>query len=262
MPTTPRWQLQKPLDAIIFDCDGTLTSVEGIDELAAENNVGEIVKTMTAEAMTQSGINPQLYRKRLELVMPRREQVEQLGNHYYDKRIPDASDIIQHFQAIGKTIYLISAGLSPAVIKFGEMLSIPRSNILAVNITFDNQGQYINFDDHSPFTQHDGKRRVVAELKARHGRVAHIGDGMNDFIAHDISTRFIGYGGIYYRKNIAEQCGYYIKSASLSALLPLLLTEAESQQLTEQALQLYKKGLADIYNGMVEMNDISNRHTD
>lgn len=257
MPTTPHWQLQKPIHAIIFDCDGTLTSVEGIDELAAENNVGDTIKAMTAEAMTQSGINPVLYRKRLELVMPRREQVDQLGHHYHDHRVPDACKVIEHFQELGKIIYLISAGLSPAVIKFGEMLKIPRSNILAVDITFDNQGHYINFDEHSPFTQHDGKRRVVAELKARHGSVAHIGDGMNDFIARDISTRFIGYGGIYYRKNIAEHCAYYIKTPSLRSLLPLLLTQQEVQALTPPASDLYKQGVADIDSGMVEVNQDS-----
>jgi phosphoserine phosphatase len=37
---TKNWQLQHPLDAVVFDCDGTLSQIEGIDALAEKNDVG------------------------------------------------------------------------------------------------------------------------------------------------------------------------------------------------------------------------------
>ena len=39
----PTWQLDHPINAIVFDCDGTLSIIEGIDELARNNGVGDAV---------------------------------------------------------------------------------------------------------------------------------------------------------------------------------------------------------------------------
>lgn len=254
MPTAPRWQLQTPINAIIFDCDGTLSAIEGIDELASENHVGSAVQFLTETAMSHTGINPDIYRQRLELVLPSKLQVDNLGKKYYEHRVPDAGEVIQLFQRLKKTIYIISAGLSPAVTQFGDYFHVPAANIFAVDVKFDNDGNYLDFDSQSPMTVRDGKRHVVSELKSVNGRVAHIGDGMNDFIAHDISTRFIGYGGIFYRKNIAADCEYYIRAKSLASLLPLILTSEEIKELQPAEKQLYEKGLADIHNKQVEMN--------
>lgn len=260
MPTDPRWQLQTPINAIIFDCDGTLSTIEGIDELANENHVGTSVQLLTSEAMGKTGINPDLYRERLQLVQPNKLQVDKLGETYYAHRVPDACEVIAIFQRLNKTIYIISAGLAPAVIQFGDFLKIPTSNIFAVDVSFDANDNYQDFDSQSPMTMRDGKRTIVSELKAANGRVAHIGDGLNDYIAHDLSTRFIGYGGVYYRKNIAADCEFYIKAKSLAAMLPLLLTQQEVITLTAQESEIYKKGLKDINNGMVEINNIQDNY--
>ena len=83
------YPLLDPVDAIIFDCDGTLSFIEGIDELAKENGVGEPVMKITAEAMTHSGINPELYQRRLNLVLPTQQQVQTLGQAYFDRITPD-----------------------------------------------------------------------------------------------------------------------------------------------------------------------------
>src|SRR5437016_3271945 len=88
MTTTPRWQLQTPISAIIFDCDGTLSAIEGIDELAKNTGVSEAVQSLTAEAMGKSGLNPGLYQKRLDLTYPNREQVTALGYQYYAHKVP------------------------------------------------------------------------------------------------------------------------------------------------------------------------------
>ncbi|TAK75879.1 MAG: phosphoserine phosphatase, partial [Gammaproteobacteria bacterium] len=61
----PIWQPQAPIPAIVFDCDGTLSMIEGIDELAKHNGVSEAVQALTAEAMEKTGLHPDLYRQRL-----------------------------------------------------------------------------------------------------------------------------------------------------------------------------------------------------
>lgn len=216
-----------PLDAIIFDCDGTLSHIEGIDELANENGVGSQVEQLTAEAMGRSGMNPEIYEKRLNLVLPSALQVETLGETYFTHKTPGVLEVIRILHALGKTIYIASAGLYPAVAKFGERIGISSQNIFAVNIFFDPNGKYQNFDRNSPLVYADGKERIVRELKKRHAQIALVGDGLNDYAAYQLVTRFIGYGGAYYRKNIEQLCEYYITEPSLMALLPYCLTAEE-----------------------------------
>src|SRR4051812_47754308 len=75
-----------PIDAIIFDCDGTLSHIEGIDELAKENGVGEQGVKLTEEAMGRSGMSPELYEHRLNLVLPTAAQVDTLGQLYFQHK--------------------------------------------------------------------------------------------------------------------------------------------------------------------------------
>ena len=243
MLTIPNWQLANPIDAIIFDCDGTLSAIEGIDELASQNQVGAKVAALTAIAMGQTGINPEIYRERLQLVEPRQEQVLQLGKLYLDHLAPDAEAVIQIFLRLQKVLYIASAGLKPAVTLLGHALQIPEKNIFAVDIQFDTAGRYLNFDTHSPLTVATGKRQIVQQLMQQYANIAHIGDGLNDFVVRDLVTRFIGYGGFFYRANIEAGCDFYIKDHSLAGMLPLLLTRAESEALSPAERTLYDKGL-------------------
>jgi len=240
------WQLHSPIDTIIFDCDGTLATIEGIDELAKHKGVGNEVASLTAKAMGQSGLNPDLYQKRLALVDPKKTQVYSLGHQYFANQTPDANAVIQLLKRLGKTIYLVSAGLYPAVKIFGELLQIPEQNIYAVDIQFDTEGNFIDYEKTSPLVTANGKRVIVNELKKNHPELLYVGDGLNDYVTYDLVTRFVGYGGIFYRENMAKNCEYYIRTASLSALLPLAITQFEYEHLLPNEQALYHAGLATI----------------
>jgi phosphoserine phosphatase len=228
-----------------------LSSIEGIDHLAFKNGACEEVKNLTQEAMGKTGLNPTLYRKRLDLVKPTQQQVISLGMEYFTHRVPDAENIIALLKRLNKAVYIISAGLTSPVTIFGNMLQIPVSNIFAVNIEFDDQGHFLDFNHHSPLVTVDGKRQVINEIKTRHEKLAFIGDGLNDLAAADLVTRFVGYGGVFFRENIAAQCQFYIKTLSLAPLLPLVLTEAEQQSLLPAEKKLYTKGLQAIQDQQV-----------
>lgn len=240
------WQLQTPINAIIFDCDGTLSTIEGIDELAENNGVSTIVKSLTADAMGKSGINPELYQKRLDLVQPSHEQVRTLGQQYFTHQVPDVDNVIQIFKRLNKTVYLVSAGLYPAVSIFGELLKIPQKNIYAVDIHFDSQGNYLSYEKTSPLVYNDGKRKIVTQLKSLHQDIIYVGDGLNDYSTYDLVTRFVGFGGAFYRENIASRCQYYIHELTMAPLLPLSLTQKEYENLDTEEQSLYHKGLTQI----------------
>lgn len=251
--TSPSWQLSSPLTAIVFDCDGTLSAIEGIDFLAKNNGVGDAVHSLTQDAMSKTGLNPSLYQQRLDLVFPRREQVYALGHQYYAHRIPDASHVINLFKRLNKSMYLVSAGVNPAVKMFGELLQIPPENVYAVDLRFDQQGNFLDFERNCPLVNNDGKREIVSHLKTRHKDILHVGDGLNDIVTLDLVTRFIGFGGVAYRKNIAELCRFYINTLSLASLLPLALTVEECASLLPEEQVLYQQGLAAINAGKVQV---------
>ncbi len=239
----PNYQLQIPIDAVLFDCDGTLSCLEGIDELARMNGVGEQVEKLTAQAMGKTGINPDLYQRRLELVQPTLAQMHQLGQLYFTERTPDIVEVIQVLQALGKEIYILSAGFYLAISLFASLLNIRQENIFAVDTYFDAAGKFIDFDHNSPLTMPDGKKLIANQLKQQHTHLLHVGDGLNDYATYEVVSRFIGYGGAFFHQKLAARCEYYINSPSMAALLPLCLTETELHQLTDVQLQLYKKGL-------------------
>lgn len=247
------WQLKKPVQAVVFDCDSTLSSIEGIDELAKQHHVGSIVQKMTAEAMGSSGLNPILYQNRLNLVNPTREQVLKLGQLYYEHLTPDILAIICLLKRLNKEIYLLSSGLYPSIAIFGELLTIPSENIFAVDITFHEDGSYRDYDHASPLTHNDGKRAVIHKISKIYPNLVFIGDGLNDYSIHHLVTRFIGYGGMAYRANMHKLCDYYIRSKSMTPILPLILTPEETHQLKGDELNLYQTGLHALSSGEVKV---------
>lgn len=250
------WQLTDPIHAVIFDCDGTLSKIEGIDELATNNDVSHIVQGLTQDVMGKSGMRSDIYEKRLQLVNPTHEQIIDLGEKYIQHRISDALDVINLLKSLNKPVYIISAGIFQAVAIFAKWLGIEEDHVYAVNITFDKNGRYLDFDQQSSLINRKGKQTIVNSLNNHHTRLGYIGDGLNDYEVYDLVTRFIGYGGAYYRSNIAELCKFYVKTASLAPILPLLLTQTEYHQLNKPYQSLYDKGLEAIMNNQVLINHI------
>ncbi len=235
------WQITEPFTAIIFDCDGTLTSIEGIDYLAELHGVYHPVARLTQEAMAKSGLTPALYQQRLDLVQPNEADMMQLGMAYCDHLMPDVAQVMRALQAFNKTIYIISAGLQPAVNHLADYLTIPLTQVKAVGVSFDDKKAYRSFDSESPLIHNHGKQTFVKEIQKTYSRILYVGDGLNDLAVKSHVTRFVGFGGAFYRNHIAEESDFYI--TDFSALLPLALTEAESKQLVPELAALYWKGL-------------------
>jgi phosphoserine phosphatase len=252
---TAPWQLELPLNAVIFDCDGTLSRIEGIDELANDNQVGDIVQRLTQDAMGKSGMNVDLYAKRLDLTKPSQAQVDALGLRYFEQRTPPIAEVVALLQRLNKTVYIVSGGFLPAVAKFAEFLNIKKEHVFAVDLYFNEQGEYRDFDRSSPLINKNGKRVLVEKIKALHPRTAFIGDGLSDLEVEDLVTRFVGYGGAYFRQNIAEVAEFYVKKACLSPLLPLFLTLEEARGLTSAEQAIYQAGVEAIQSQQVGYNN-------
>ena len=69
-------------DVVCFDCDSTLSKIEGIDELARRIGLGDKLAKLTDAAMNGEVALEEIYGKRLDLIKPNRAAIEWLAEFY------------------------------------------------------------------------------------------------------------------------------------------------------------------------------------
>src|SRR5262249_24389822 len=99
-----------PFELIIFDCDSTLTTVEGIDEVARWQGRAGQVAELTNRAMNGELPLEAVYSRRLDLLQPTREQLRELGQLYRRHLLPGADLVIAALQAAGRQVFIVSGG--------------------------------------------------------------------------------------------------------------------------------------------------------
>ncbi|HQV29723.1 MAG TPA: HAD-IB family phosphatase, partial [Thermoflexales bacterium] len=124
-------------DDIFFDCDSTLSAIEGIDELARLKGAGERIAALTNAAMNGGLRLEQVYGERLRLIQPNRADLAAIAEQYQQAVVPGAREVVAALHTAGKRVFIISGGLSDAVIPFGVWLGVPAERIRAVGLRFD-----------------------------------------------------------------------------------------------------------------------------
>ncbi len=254
-------------DFIFFDCDSTLSTIEGIDELARYKGKLEEIKKLTDAAMEGEIYLENVYDRRLDLLCPTRAEIRAVERHYRRTLVPDTSAVIKALQQAGKELFIVSGGLLDAVRPFGQWLGIPSQNIRAVAVRYNNlSGQWWDYQqdqwgqrpdveymdpEETPLIQSHGKANIVQELlQGRRGRAIFIGDGMSDLAAAPAVTLVAGFGGVVTRQRVADEAKLFIKCNSLAPILPLALTKTEQTALLHTPYEtVFNKGLALIEAG-------------
>jgi len=69
---------------LLFDCDSTLSAIEGIDELGRLRGpeVFQAVEDMTTKAMDGSTPMESIFAKRLDMIKPTLKELESIGQKY------------------------------------------------------------------------------------------------------------------------------------------------------------------------------------
>jgi phosphoserine phosphatase len=263
-----RWP---PYQHIFFDCDSTLTAVEGIDVLAEGKGKGWRVKVLTDAAMNGELELQEVYAKRLQAIQPTRAQVMAIRQVYKNNMVEDAAGVIATLQRLGHHVYIISGGLLEPVREFGLFLGVPERRIRAVGLEYDQlsgtwwapeltgQGHAMRYRDYvdGALTISDGKARIIRELIGdQRGRSLLIGDGTSDLLAGEAVDLFVGFGGVSLRERVRDHAPVYIHSASLAPLLLLGAGPASvhrSQGATEQ--QLFGKARDLALSGAITFQD-------
>lgn len=222
-----------PYDVILFDCDSTLCRMEGLDELAERAGMLEKLRPVTEAAMNGTISFDSAYAERMALLRPDRAAVAWLAQRYSETLLEDAAALVRELQSRGKPVYIISSGIRQALLPLAEPLGIPDYHIHAVDLLFDEHGQYAGYDEQTPLIHQHGKAEVCRELIPYGGTAVMIGDGITDYEATGAGVDFIGFGGIVRRPAIEQRAARFYTQPDLLGLLPWLLSEAEFEEVKE-----------------------------
>lgn len=233
MTNDTRWT---SFDLVFFDCDSTLSTIEGIDELAKLKGKEWRVGLLTQKAMDGELDLSEVYGKRLEAIKPTRGQLKAIEERYWETQVEDAQAVIDALKFLNKQVFIISGGLAEPVRGFGKRLGVSPENIRAVELEYNqlsgewwkyhdpqtqNGQTYLDYNE-GPLTVTSGKPDIIRELSAgKHGRRLMIGDGSSDLATRDVVDLFIGFGGVVSREKVREGSDVFIASASIAPVLPL-----------------------------------------
>lgn len=216
--------------AICFDCDSTLTRIEGIDELARHSGREAEIAPLTAAAMEGASSLEDVYARRLDIVRPGRDALAWLGARYVEGMVDGARETIAALQGLGKTVYVVSGGFFQPVAKLAQAVGIPHANVRAVEIYLNEAGAYADYDSNSPLIRSNGKAEVCLALAQNHGAVAIVGDGITDLAAREGGAYVVGFGGVAHRQAMADGADYFVAEGPLTHTLKALLSPAEFEE--------------------------------
>jgi len=162
---------------IIFDCDSTLTKIEGLDEIARQKGILDQV-----EAITRKGMNGEIpyevsFRRRwLEIVRPTKEDLEWLGQYYIRNLVEGAFEAVTKLKELARHVSILSHVPEPSIRILAEHLGIAQENVFAVptkfiyDSTMEVSEEFLGEID-------SFKERVVKEIRVT-GPTVLIGDGL------------------------------------------------------------------------------------
>lgn len=213
----PRFQ------TVCLDVDSTLVTIEGIDVLGRDNAE---IERLTEAAMDGRIPIDEVYAKRLELVSPDREAIEELGRTYCESMTRGAADLVRMLMADRVAVRLVTAGIEQAILPLAASLGIPRHFVHAVPLRFDAEGRYAGYDQSAPTARQGGKAIVIRDVRSRNkGNIAFIGDGVTDLETAGVVDLFIGFGGVVARDAVRENASHFVES--FEALIPLLYEDSD-----------------------------------
>ena len=207
---------------LLFDCDSTLSAIEGIDELGRLRGpeVFKAVEEMTTKAMDGSTPMESIFAKRLDMIKPTLKELESIGQKYIQEVEPTALDTIKKLKAAGWTVIIVSGGFTQAIRPLAQYLGIDR--VEAVELRFNADGSYAGYVESCPTSKSKGKNVVVLKLRSefKAAQTILVGDGASDLEVKGDVDKMIGFGRYTPRPKVKAGADAFI--TSLDQLISLL----------------------------------------
>lgn len=199
---------------IVFDCDSTLSAIEGIDELGRAGGPAmfERIEAMTNDAMNGKLPVEAVFGERLRIIRPTSAHVEAVGLRYIETVEPTAQVTLDALRSAGWTPIILSGGFRNAIRPLADHLGVAR--VEAVDLYFDGNGDYAGYDETYPTTRSGGKPEVIRALKRElnPARVVMVGDGVSDLETKSEVDLFVGFGRYVARTRVKNEASAFVYS--------------------------------------------------
>jgi len=219
--------MNQKIDAILFDVDSTLSTIEGVDWVAQKKGLYEKAAALTNMAMEGKVKMEEVFGKKIDLVRPTLQEMEETGHEYTKTLVPNTKKVIDILHKLGKEVWLVTGNYHTSVQILADFLAIPHQYIRANTMYFDDQGNYKDFDRSYPLCKSGGKAEIVQEIKSGEKRVVFIGDSVTDLDTKPVVDLFIGFGGVVVRDTVKKNSEVFIESANMIPILNFILTDEE-----------------------------------
>jgi phosphoserine phosphatase len=218
--------LRKRGKLAFMDCDSTLSTIEGIDELgrARGPEVFKLVEQLTHQAMNGEVPIGEVFGRRMEIIRPDRATADAVARLYLDTIVPGAPEMIARLKTEGWTPVILSGGFEPLIRPLAKALGI--DDVEAVPLHFNVTGDYAGYGTDYPTTRNGGKPEIIREWKQAMlpEAVLMMGDGISDLEAKGEVDLFIGFGGVVSRPPVEKGADVWLTDLSEFGNVDLLPT--------------------------------------
>lgn len=219
---------QKKGKLIFFDCDSTLSSIEGIDELgrAQGSEIFKQIEDLTNQAMDGTVPISEVFGRRMAIIQPDRATADAVAAQYIETVTPGTRELIASLKADGWTPVILSGGFEPLIRPLAKELGI--DHVEAVPLFFDSNGNYAGYGEDYPTTRNGGKPEIIAEWQKSllPAVTVMVGDGVSDLETKSSVDLFIGFGGVVERAKVKQSADLWV--TSMADLKAVKLPEIES----------------------------------
>jgi phosphoserine phosphatase len=163
-----------------------------------------------------------VYERRLSLIRPDQHSIDWLADLYIAEIVEDVKEVFATLLAQGKVVHIISGGLRQAILPLANCLGLSEDHVHAVDIYFNEDGSYLNYDLTSPLARTGGKALVVSSLKGQ-ASIVMVGDGKTDLEAKQAGAYVVGFGGVVKREIVRNSADFYTTEPTLLSVLEHIL---------------------------------------
>jgi phosphoserine phosphatase len=214
---------------LFIDCDSTLSTIEGIDELARGKGTDVFAQVVDLTNAAMNGEVPisEVFPRRMEMIRPDRTLCDEVAALYLATVVPGAAEMIREMKQNGWLPVILSGGFAPLIQPLARHLGI--DHVEAVPLYFHSDGSYKGYAEDYPTTRNLGKNEVIREWKQAllPERVIMMGDGMSDLETKPDVDAFIGFGGVVARPKVANGCDYWLTDMNDSSILKDIMSHGK-----------------------------------
>lgn len=197
---------------IIFDFDSTLIQKESLELILEPLLEGDSDKLAEIEKITNLGMQGELnfrdsLEQRLAIASPTKQSIQGFADKYCPEILTnEIKELIEKLKANGYQIWIFSGGLTESIEPFAEYLQIPKENVFAVEVQWNNDGSFKSLNNINGAC--DSKLVAFEKVRDRfEGEIIAVGDGYTDYQLFEagLADKFIAYTEHIERENVVEK---------------------------------------------------------